>query len=174
MREDTEGPPESVNNCLAEFLDSRREKIYQEWLQQVRFFSPQTDDSFNGSVISRRLPALLEDLTATLRQSCSTRATEEAEGGPSRDSSVDPGDPYPLCHLLDEIKQLRANLLYHLRAFEGLHPDFGMAAMLFVSTVLHRFLDDLMIEAAREFGQADYSRVPLSKAGPREELYESH
>ncbi|GEM_PF-1414215 len=40
---------------------------------------------------------------------------------------------------------------YHLRLFDDLHPDHGIAAMLFVSTVIHRFLDDLVIGITEEF-----------------------
>jgi hypothetical protein len=53
--------------------------------------------------------------------------------------------------VLREIKHLRSILLYHLHTFEDLHPDYGLAAMLFVSTITHRFLDEVMIDTAREF-----------------------
>jgi hypothetical protein len=42
-------------------------------------------------------------------------------------------------------------LIYHLRLFEDLHQDHGMAEMLFVASVSHRFLDDLMISITDEF-----------------------
>lgn len=157
MRADNDGHPKSVNSCLAEFLESRREIIHEDWLQQVSPSLQSSENSSNGSAISNRIPALLDDLTATLRKPCATQAADETSAGPCRNQD-------PLCDFLGEIKKLRENLLYHLRAFEDLHPDHGMAAMLFVSTVLHRFLDDIMIEAARELGQADGSTLGTPRA----------
>ena len=46
---------------------------------------------------------------------------------------------------------LRAILIYHLRQFEDLNPEFGMASRLFVSTTLHCFLDEMAIDATEEY-----------------------
>lgn len=153
MQTETDAHPESVNNRLADFLDSRKKAVLDEWLQRVRQDPPRNGPA-PEVVISQRLSSLLDDLNATLRRPSSTWSAD----GITEDSGVDCSDGATgdgaLCGMLCEIKHFRANLLYHLRTFEDLHPDYGMAAMLFVSTLVHRHLDDMMIEIAREHSQA--------------------
>lgn len=57
---------------------------------------------------------------------------------------------YELPEMLRELKLLRAVLIYHMRAFEELNPDDGMAARLFTSTTLHAFLDEMANDATVE------------------------
>ena len=52
---------------------------------------------------------------------------------------------------LRELKHLRSILIYHLRVFEGLNPEDGMAARLFIATTLHAFIDEMAIAAAEQY-----------------------
>jgi hypothetical protein len=58
---------------------------------------------------------------------------------------------YELPEMLRELMHLRAILIYHQRAFEDLNADLGMASRLFISTTLHRFLDEMVIDATEEY-----------------------
>ena len=151
MQTETDRHPESVNNHLADFLETRKSAILDEWLQRVRKTHPLPENSTRETPVSKRLSSLFEDLNATLRRMRSTPFANDAR----QDSCVGGFDgsreDFELCEILTDIKHFRSNLVYYLRTFEDLHPDHGMAAMLYVSTVVHLFLDDLMIEVAREF-----------------------
>ena len=56
-----------------------------------------------------------------------------------------------LTEMLRELKHLRSILIYHLRVFEGLNPEDGMAARLFIATTLHAFIDEMAIAAAEQY-----------------------
>ena len=53
--------------------------------------------------------------------------------------------------MLRELMHLRTILIYHMRNFEDLNPEFGMVSRLFISTTLHRFIDEMMIDAAEAY-----------------------
>jgi hypothetical protein len=144
--------PESVNLRLAEFFEGLKQDILNEWLQKVRADATILPTSFlEESAITNRLPALFDDLCATLRNHGSTQVAGQALRDAREHGATRSSQGYALCEVLREIKHLRSILLYHLRTFEDLHPDYGLAAMLFVSTITHRFLDEVMIDTAREF-----------------------
>ena len=58
---------------------------------------------------------------------------------------------YELSEMLREIKHLRAILILHIRLFEEQNPDHDLPTRLILSTSLHSFLDQLMIDATEEF-----------------------
>ena len=53
--------------------------------------------------------------------------------------------------MLRELMHLRAILIYHMRNFEDLNPQCGMVSSLFISTTLHRFIDEMMMDATDEY-----------------------
>lgn len=148
MESTAEPHPESVNHCLAHFLENRGKTIREEWVQRIRQSVPNGGPPFLETSTSMDLSDLLDQLVELLRCSPSplifadTPCLPELEVRGENEKAVVEG----LC----EIKLLRAVLLYHLRTFEDLHPDYGMAAILFVSSLVHRYLDDVMIAFARK------------------------
>jgi hypothetical protein len=157
MEVETADHPGSVNLCLAEYLDGQKQVILNEWLQRVSSDATILPTRFLDDIaITNRLPALFDDLSATLRRYGSTRVAEQALRDAREHGATRSTQGYALCEVLREIKHFRSILLYHLRTFEDLHPDYGLAAMLFVSTIVHRFLDEVMIDTAREFRAAEH------------------
>jgi hypothetical protein len=147
MESTAEPHPESVNICLAGFLENRRTTIREEWVQRLRPSHPNGGQPLLETSTSMDLFALLDQLVVILR--CSPSPLIFADAPCLPELEVKGEDEKVVAEVLCEIKHLRAILLYHLRTFEDLHPDYGMAALLFVSTIVHRFLDDVMIAFAR-------------------------
>ncbi len=147
MEPTAEPHPESVNNCLAHFFENRRKTIREEWVQRIRQSVPNGGQPLLETSTSMDLFALLDQLVELLRCSPSPLIFADAPCLPELELKRE--DEKAVGEVLCEIKQLRAVLLYHLRTFEDLHPDYGMAAILFVSTLVHRYLDDVMIARSK-------------------------
>lgn len=150
MCADSSGHPESVNHRLADFLSERKESICEAWSKRVGN-DPHLKD-LPTRALPLRITEFLSDLDDRLRHSSfqSSGTGLPKEGGEDKDEI----SPNSLCANLREIQHLRADLLYHLRTFEDAHPEHGLAAMLFVSHVVHRFLDDLMIDTVARYPAA--------------------
>ncbi len=71
--------------------------------------------------------------------------------------------------MLRELKHLRAVIIYSLRMFEELNDGYSMASRLFVSITVHRFLDDLAIEATEQFLKSEVAEelLPAVPVPPR-------
>lgn len=144
--------PASVNACLADYLCLHKEEILGDWRDRVckdtTILPPR---SLSTIALTNCLPEIVDDLTATLRHYGSEAVAEQAvkDAGEHGATRCDQG--YALAEVLCELKHLRALLIFHLRVFEDLNPGNGMAAVLFVSSTLHRFLDQLAIDATSMF-----------------------
>jgi hypothetical protein len=110
-----------------------------------------TARSANTSLPGHRLHFLLDELNETLRYYRSAGVTVKESGNPRKHGTSAWQQGYQLSEVMRELKHFRALLIYHLRLFEDLHQDHGMAAMLFVASVSHGFLDDLVINITDEF-----------------------
>lgn len=142
----------SVNDDLADYLDTRKEEIISEWRESVRTDGaiPQ-GKSINTVALTNRLPFIFDDLVETLRRYRSSHIADLSAGDAREHGAARWRQGYELSDVMREIKNFRSLLIFHMRAFEGLYPDNGMAAMLFVSTIVHRFLDEMVIDTAEEF-----------------------
>jgi hypothetical protein len=147
--------PDSVNLRFAEYLDGQKQAIIGEWLQSVRadatILPPQFLDEM---AITNLLPSLLDDLNATLRHLGSILVADQALRDARKHGATRSTQGYVRCEALREIKHFRSLLIRHLRNFENIHPGYALVAMLFVSTIVHRFLDELTINAAHGFRAA--------------------
>lgn len=147
-----ETDPNSINGGLADYLGTQKEAILTEWRKRV------IDDkkipatrSLNTAAITNHLPEIFDDLAATLRRYGSEAVAEQTTKNAEEHGTTRQHQGYQLSEVLRELMHLRAVLIYHLRHFEDLHPDFGMASRLFVATTLHRFLDEMAIDATEEY-----------------------
>lgn len=152
MTSQPEANPNSVNGGLADYLCTQKEAILTEWRERVRGDKAITvTRSLNTTALTNHLPEIFDDLTATLRRYGSETVAEQAAKDAEEHGATRQQQGYELPEVLRELMHLRAILIYHLRQFEDLHPDFGMASWLFVSTTLHRFLDEMAIDATEEY-----------------------
>ena len=141
---------------------ARKQAILDEWLERVRNDpSIITSRSLDPADVLSCLPLILDNLRASLRgYGCTTAAEQSAENA-RQFGTARSWQGYGLGELLCEFKHLRSVLIYDMRLFEDQHSDNGMAAMLFISTVVHRFLDAIMIEASAEFMSSHTGSVSL-------------
>jgi Arc/MetJ-type ribon-helix-helix transcriptional regulator len=145
-------PADSDIVRFAAYLSKQKEAVLTAWLDRVRA-DPAivATDVLNSVAIRNHLPEIFDDLVAALGSYGSdtqvVKATEDAE----EHGAARMQQGYELSEMLREIKHLRAVLILHLRLFEEQHPDHRMALRLYISTTLHSFLDQLMIDATEEF-----------------------
>jgi hypothetical protein len=159
--------PDSVNARLASYLCEHREPIMLEWLDRVRADREIPTGGLTTAQLKDHVPHLFNDLADTLRlygsEAVAARSEEDAET--HGDTRWEQG--YELPDLLREIKHLRTILIYHLLAFEELNPDFGMVPRLFALSTLHRFLDNMAIDATVEFVKArETEQITMGAEGP--------
>lgn len=152
MQSKSEAHPDSVNGRLAIYLSEEKEAIITEWLERVRADKAILPTAnLNTVALKNHLPELFDDLTDSLRRYGNDAIAEQAAKDAEEHGATRWRQGYELTEVLRELKHLRAIFIYHLRVFEEVNPDFGMAARLFVSTTLHGFLDDLAMDATEEF-----------------------
>jgi hypothetical protein len=172
MKIHQDDPLHSVNACLADYLSERKEVILGEWLGSVRRDAAiLPSKSLNKYALTNHLPEIVDDLTATLRHYGSEMVAENSVKTAGEHGATRWMQGYELPEVLREIKHLRALLIYHLRMFEDLNPDNGMAALLFVSSTLHGFLDEIAVDATREFLWSQLS--PQDKVRRRQTEWEN-
>lgn len=150
MNFDPEPDSHGVNSRLADYLCAQRESIIGEWLGRVRGDPDIPTDSLSTPELKDHVPWIFDDLADTLRGYGTATS-----GQTDRDSAIHAGvrwrQGYRLSDVLRELKHLRTNLIYRLRAFEELNADFVGVARLFALEILHRFLDDVAISAADQY-----------------------
>ena len=122
-----------------------------EWLERVRNDPAIPTGTLTTAALKDHLPQLFNDLTETLRRYGSEPVAEQSEKDAETHGAVRWQQGYDVAELLREIKHLRAILIYHLSVFEETNQEFGMGARLFVASTLHRFLDELGIDATTQF-----------------------
>ncbi len=147
-----ETTPASVNVLLADHLCAHKEGIINEWLERVHGDTAIiASERLNKDALKNHLPEIFDDLTETLRFYGSEAVAEQSVKDAGEHGATRLRQGYELPEMLRELMQLRAILIYHMRQFEDLHSEFGVASRLFISTTLHRFIDEMMIDATDEY-----------------------
>lgn len=152
MTSKPEAHPHSVNGLLADYLAKKKEVIIVEWLNRVRGDpSIVPTKSLNTVALKNHMPQILDDLIATLRRyGCETVAGQAVKDAEEHGATrLQQG--YGLAEMLRELKLLRTVLIYHLGLFEDTYHEHGMAARLFITTTLHGFVDEMVIDATAEY-----------------------
>ena len=144
--------PASVNVLLADHLNAKKEIIIHEWLERVHGdLAIFASEKLNTAALKSHLPEIFDNLTKTLRFYGSEAVAEQSVKDAGEHGATRLRQGYELPEMLRELLQLRAILIYHMRQFEEMHPEFGVASRLFISTTLHRFIDEMMIDATDEY-----------------------
>lgn len=151
MNPESEKNPESVNARLAAYLSEHQDGILLEWLDRVKADPTIPSESLTTVQIKDHVPHLFRDLEETLRHYGSEAVADKSADDAETHGETRWEQGYELSELLREIKHLRTILIYHLLAFEEIHPDFGAVSRLFAISTLHQFLDDMAIGATEEF-----------------------
>ncbi len=148
----SEAHPQSVNGRLAERLSTGKENILSEWLVRVRA-DPQIvpADNLDVSALRNHIPHIFDDLIDSLRRYGSEVVADKAGKDAEVHGATRLKQGYQLTEMLREMKHLRAVLIFQVRTFEEQNPDDGMAARLFIETMLHDFLDEIAIQASEEY-----------------------
>lgn len=144
--------PASVNIQLADHLSAQKEAIITDWLARVRGDAAiMATESLNTLALKNHLPEIFDDLTNTLRLYGSEVIAQKSVKDAEEHGATRLRQGYELPEMLRELMHLRSILIYHLRQFEDLHAEFGVASCVFISNTLHRFIDEMMIDAAEEY-----------------------
>lgn len=146
--------PESINARLAAYLEDQRPSIIRDCMQRAGHDESIPTEKLTSIELRAHLPRLFDDLTDALRQSGSSLVTRRTADDVAHHSAVRWSQGYGLAELLREIAHLRTAFTNRLLMFEELNPDFGMGARMFASATIHRFLDDLGIQASERFLKA--------------------
>jgi hypothetical protein len=144
---DTEAHPENIHGRLADYLESHKDAMTNEWVKRVREDPGVPTGSLTKLEIIDHLPLIFDAIIQALRQHRSDIAIEQLHQVAVRHTIVRWIERFNLQAVLREISLLRTGFIYHLRGFEEEHPDFGIVARLLASITIHRILDDMLIDA---------------------------
>lgn len=151
MNPEPESHPDSVNFRLSEYLCERREDVIDEWMESVRSDPGIRTGKLDAVALKNHLPHLFDDLTQTLRRFGSESVAEQTVKDAESHGATRSQQGFGLAEMLREIMLLRAILIFHLNVFVEMNQDLGLAARLLSSTTLHRFLDEMAIDATENF-----------------------
>lgn len=168
MKTETVAHPDSANACLAMYLEAHKEAILRDWRNRVRGdLTIVPANSLSQTGLTNRLPQILDDLTTSLRRFRSQSVAVQAVRNAEEHGATRWSQGYEISEVLRENRHLRSLLIYHLRVFEDLHPDFGLASSLFVSSTVQDFLDEMTISAIKEFQWSQLSWCDKIQRGRR-------
>lgn len=148
---DSEKHLETLYSRLAEYLQSHKEAILNEWVAQVSRDSDVPTDPLTKTEIIDHVPQIFDAIVQTLLQHGSSAATADADKNIVRHTIIRWVQDYNLEALLREISLLRTELIRCLRVFEDEQQDFGKDAHAFMSTTVHINFDEIVLDATETF-----------------------
>ncbi len=149
--EDSEKRLETCCGRLAEYLQSHKESFIADWVAQVHKNSGVPSDPLTKLEIIDHVPVIFDAIIQALRQHSSDTTTEQVQKNAARHAIIRWAQGYNLQAVLREVSLLRAEFIPLLRAFEDEQQCFGSDAHLFTSTVIHRILDGVVMDATDVF-----------------------
>ena len=151
MTETPETVPNSVNGRLADYFAERQESIIEDWLTRVRHDAEIPSETLSIAALKNHLPRLFDDLISTLRSYGSQAVADQTLADAVSHATTRWRQGFHLTGVLRELMHLRADLIQHLCRFEELNPEFGITERFFALTTLHRFIDEVGMEACEQF-----------------------
>ena len=164
-----EAHPESVSGRLATYLTEQKDAMIKEWGALVRKDSAVPTDTMATIEIVEHIPPIFDAIIQALRQHRTDATMERIRRTTATHIVTRWQQEYNLPALLREVSLLRTTFIYHLRMFEELHPDFGVAARFFASATIHSMLDEVGMDATDQFLKLtrETPRLETKTAEPR-------
>ena len=128
---------------LADYLQSHKEPLVNQWLAQARMDSGVQSDSLTKRELVDHLPNIVDAMIQALRQRCSDTTMEHVQEITARHIVIRWVQRYDLPEVVREVSLLRAECNRHLLIFD----DAGMDARLLNSTTMYRILDGIVMDA---------------------------
>ena len=147
----TEAHPKRISGRLATYLTEQKDAIIKEWVAQVRKDSAVPTDTMATLEIGGHVPPIFDAIIQSLRQHRTDAAMEQIRETTATHIVTRWQQHYNLPAVLREVSLLRTIFIYHLRMFEELHPDFGVAARFFASATINSMLDKVVMDATDQF-----------------------
>jgi len=142
----------TVGARLGNFFCSRKEEILARWLKSVT--AEQEDKTANRLTeeeLRDHLGQLLADLQETLLKAFDPEIREEMKSTAAAHGKERWKEGYRIDEVILELAVLRALMIGQIFEFLEANPDVGGAACIFISTTVHRFLDDAIRASVTEF-----------------------
>ncbi len=140
---------ESACGRLADYLQSHQERLLNDWVAQVREDSGVPAESMTKPEIIDHIPNIFEAINSALRQQCGMPT--QAQEAVARHTIVRWIQGYDLHAVLRELSLLRTVFIQHSHAFEDQSQNIGSDGLLFASTIIHRILDDVVMDSTDTF-----------------------
>jgi RsbT co-antagonist protein rsbRD N-terminal domain len=151
MPAEQDAHPVSVNGRLAAYLSAHRQAILDHWLERLNGDAAIPTESLTKAELKLHLPQILDNLIKTLLRYGSEAVAEQATQLGEVHGATRWHQGFVLPEMLREIMHLRSILIYYLRTFEEMNEEYGMVSRFFVTSTVHRFLDELGIDATQQF-----------------------
>ncbi len=139
----------SACSQLADWLQSNAQALINDWVVQVSEDSVVPSESMTKPEIIDHVPQIFDEINHALRQQSST--TMQIHQFAARHTIVRWAQGYDLKGVLREISLLRTVFNRHSRAFEDQCQHISSDERIFVSTIIHRILDDVVMDATDTF-----------------------
>lgn len=149
---------------LAKYLQSHKDQVINEWIANVRRDPSVPTETLTKPELTDHLPNIFDAIVKAIRDAClDANDDEQVQHLAARHTIVRWVQHYDLRAVLRELSLLRAGLIHHLSVFENHAPDFGNEARRFTSTIIHRVLDEIVMDATQTYfglkAQAGENRV---------------
>ena len=137
---------------LAEYLQSHKDQVISEWIANVRWDPSVPSEALTRPELTDHLPNIFDAIVKAIRDACTDAGDDDqVQHLAARHTIVRWVQNYDLKAVLSELSLLRAGLIHHLSAFEEHAPDFGTEARRFTSTIIHRVLDEIVMDATQTY-----------------------
>ena len=142
--------PNGICGRLADYLETNKDLLMKEWLEQARGDSAVLSDSLTQLELVDHVPKIFDAMVQALRNRCS-ETTNDVQEITARHTIIRWVQRYNLRAVLREVSLLRAAFIRQLLAFDEQVSDLGSDSRLLNAITIHRILDDIVMDATDTF-----------------------
>lgn len=146
--------PERDSNAacgrLADHLQAHKDLLMKEWLARARVDSAVLSDMLTQVELVDHVPGIFDAMVLELRNRCSETKSDVKEVT-ARHTVIRWVQHYDLRAVLREVSLLRTGFIRQLLAFDEANAELGSEARLLNATIIHRILDDIVMDATDTF-----------------------
>ena len=142
--------PNGACGRLADYLETNKNVLMREWLEQARGDSAVPSDSLTQLELVDHVPKIFDAVVQALRNRCS-ETTNDVQQITARHTVIRWVQRYDLRAVLREVSLLRAAFIRQLLAFDEQVSDLGSDSRLLNAITIHRILDDIVMDATDTF-----------------------